>query len=288
MTVIQQIQEKYHFLTRKQREVADYILEDAERMSYITLKEMSQETGVTEMTILKTCSLLGFPSFSALKYEFRKYLAQQMELYRHEVTEYSMPPTPDYELNDTYRLFKEICDEEARMHQAFFQQLSIEQIFAAADMILSAEKVILCGRGVSTYVCDYFAMCLSILGRGVVCINSELDDSIHAALPLMTENTLLIAVSFPDYYRMTTKVAEYARRKGIRILGLTDTEKSPIIPLCDMALTAPASTRMFLNTIGATMSLVNLLASAMNIRLSAKGGDFAPCTTEFYALFPER
>ena len=45
MTVIEQIQEKCPFLTRKQREVADYMLEDPERMSYVTLREISQVTG---------------------------------------------------------------------------------------------------------------------------------------------------------------------------------------------------------------------------------------------------
>ena len=82
MTVVEQIQEKYPFLTKKQREVAAYMVADPERMSYTTLKEISRDTGITEMTILKTCDSLGFASFSDLKYEFRKYAAQQVEQLR--------------------------------------------------------------------------------------------------------------------------------------------------------------------------------------------------------------
>lgn len=288
MTVIEQIQDKYPFLTRKQREVVDYMLEDAERMSYVTLKEMGQDTGITEMTILKTCSLLGFSSFSSMKYEFRKYVAQQLELFRHRSNEYSTPPAPAYELSNTHRLFQEICGEEAKLFRLLFQELDIDRLFAAADMIMAAERIVLCGRGVSANICGYFSTCLSVLGRGVININSELDDSIHAALPQLTENTLLIAVSYPDYYRMTTKVTEYAHHKGIRILGLTDTEKSPIVPFCELVLTAPTQTRMFLNTIGPPMTLVNLVTTALHIRLSEQEGDFAESITEFYTLFPER
>ena len=288
MTVIEQIQEKYPFLTRKQREVVDYMLEDPERMNYITLKEISRAAGVTEMTILKTCSLLGFSNFNTLKYEFRKYAAQQLELLRHRENEYSMNPAPDYELDDPQRLLREICGEEAKLTALFFQELDPRRLSDAAELFLEADQVILCGRGVSYNICDYLSMRLSTLGQGVVTINSELDDSIHRALPLMTKRTLVVAVSFPDYYRVTTRVAESAKRKGARVLGITDSEKSPIWPFCTMSLLAPTQTRMFLNTISAPMALVNLLTCALHIRLSTQKTEFSASIGEFYSLFPER
>ena len=285
MTVIEQIQEKYPFLTRKQREVADYMLEDPDRMSYATLREISQDLSITEMTILKTCNLLGFDSFSALKYEFRKHAAQQLDLLRHPGVEFSIPPAPAYELEDTRRLLAEIRDEEAALYYAFVRDLPLDEVSQAASMILAAEQVILCGRGVSAIICDYFATMLTLLGRGVLNVNTELDDAIYAALPLLKENTLLIAVSYPDYYRMTMKLVEYARRQGINILGRTESKRSPLAPYCDLVLTAPTKTRMLPNTIGAPMSLITLVASAMNIQLSAQGCQGSECVDEFFTLF---
>lgn len=287
MTVIEQIQEKCPFLTRKQREVADYMLEDPERMSYVTLREISQDLSITEMTILKTCSLLGFASFSALKYEFRKYAAQQLDLLRHPGVEFGIPAAPKYELDDPRRLLAEIRSEEATLLSSFLRDLSLDEIFQAADMILAAEQVILCGRGISATICDHFADMLTLLGRGTVRVNTELDNDIYAILPLLTGNTLLIAVSFPDYYRMTDKLVEYAHRRGVRILGLTDTMRSPIAANCDLTLTAPTKARMLLNTIGAPMSLITLVVSAMNIQLSAQGCHSSECAEDFFALFGE-
>ena len=271
MSVIEQIQEKYPLLTRKQREVANYMLEDYERMSYITLKEMSQDTGITEMTILQACSALGFDSFSSIKYAFRKYAAKQLELFRHSVTEYNNAPSPtESELSDSDRLLRDICAEESRLNQYFFSQLDMKRLFAAADMILEADQIFLCGRSVSTYICQYFSTMLAVLGRGSVLINSELDDSIYAALPLMTEKSLLIAACYPDYFRMSVKVAAYAHNHGVKVLSLTDSEKSPVYEYSDLALFAPTQTRMFLNTIGAPAILVNLIASAINIRINER------------------
>ena len=285
MSVIEQIQEKYPFLTRKQREVANYMLEDYERMSYITLKEMSRDTNITEMTILKTCSALGFDSFSSIKYAFRKYAAKQLELFRHSLAEYNNAPSPTKtELTDSDRLLQDICGEEARLNQYFFSQLDIKRIFAAADMVLAADQIFFCGRSVSSYICQYFSTMLAVLGRGSVVINSELDDSIYAALPLMTENSLLIMACYPDYYRMSVKVAAYAHNHGVKVLSLTDSEKSPVFEYSDLALFAPTQTRMFLNTIGAPAILVNLIASAINIRINESSPTYGEQQKEIDSL----
>jgi len=286
MGPLEQIKERYPFLTRKQREVADYMLEDAERMNYVTLKEMSQELSITEMTILKTCSALGFTSFSDMKYEFRKYSARQLELYRHQVNEYGARPAPAYELGDKGKLLREICGEEEALVAAFFRTLPVEKLFQAAELLLGAEQVLLCGRGISYNVCDFLAMRLAMLGLAAVKVNTEVDDSVHAALPLLGKpGTVLVAVSYPDYFRTTTKLTEYARKKEAPILAVTDQERSPVAALADLALLTPTHTRMFLNTLSAPMALANMLTTAANILLS---GTRDTALDEFYRLFPER
>lgn len=287
MEIIEQIQSKFPFLTRKQREVADYMLEDIDRMSYVTLKEMSSELNITEMTILKTCSILGFSSFTDMKYEFRKYAARNMEAFRHPNAEYSAPRMPAYELDDMDKLLHEICQEEARLSNLFFAGLDIRKLFAAADMLLEGDKIVLCGRGVSLQICQYISTLLSVVGLGSIVINSELDDEVHRALPLITPETTVFVVSYPDYYRMTDKFAEHAHKKGIRVLLLTDSEKAPVSKYADLILTAGTKSRLFLNSIGNAMSLVNLLASAVNIRLSASTKEYGTIIEEFHGLFEE-
>ena len=54
------IRKKKNGLTKKQRIVAEYMLEHQDEMSYITLRDLSRKIGVTEITILNTCQALGF------------------------------------------------------------------------------------------------------------------------------------------------------------------------------------------------------------------------------------
>lgn len=269
MTVIEQIQEKFPFLTRKQREVANYMLEDPERMSYVTLKEMSKDTAITEMTILKTCTVLGFANFSSMKYEFRKYAAMQLEQFRSQTSGYQVAALPAGEENEE-ALLREICENEVRIVTNHLNNLDPKQIFAAADLLLSADKVVLFGRGVAYNVASHVATLLPSMGKGAIAINSEIYDDVYGALPLLTKQSLVIVVAFPDYYRTTVKIAEYAHKHGIKVMAFTDSERSPICEFSDFNLFMPSHSRMFLNNIAMPMETVNLLATAMNIRLGTK------------------
>lgn len=70
--VLDVIAEKKAALPRKQRIVAEYMEQNPQLMSYITLKELSNDLQVTEITVLKTCQSLGYGGFNDIKYEFRK------------------------------------------------------------------------------------------------------------------------------------------------------------------------------------------------------------------------
>lgn len=96
MDIISTIKEKYSGLTRKQKQIADFMLDHIERMSFLTLRELSKETGITPMTILNTCTALGYSSFNEMKYESRKYLSLQEKVEVQRFNEYSSTYIPSY------------------------------------------------------------------------------------------------------------------------------------------------------------------------------------------------
>ena len=63
MDIIETIKSRYDGLTKKQKKIADYMINHIDKMSFITMKELSDATSVTEVTILNACAALGFPSF---------------------------------------------------------------------------------------------------------------------------------------------------------------------------------------------------------------------------------
>lgn len=285
MDVITTVKEKYDSMTKTQKKIADYMLANVESMSFITLKEMSSAVEVSEPTILGTCAALGYENFNELKYEFRKYISMLSKVRVQAENLYASPNVPSRELNDKNNLLLQVCQEEFDMIKQFFAALDLAKMFEAARMILAARSVIICGFGVSRQVADFFSMRLALLGVASIVVNTESADSIQSALPFLTEEVLVVAISYPDYYFMTTKVAQYARHKNVPVLALTDSLKSPVVEYSGLALTCQTTTRLFLNTLALPMMLVNFITTAINIEKSSSLSKLPQAAVEFAGFF---
>lgn len=274
-------------MTRKQKLIADYMLQNIEKMSFLTLRELSEELDVTGVTILHACSALGFESFNEVKYESRKYTSLMEKVKLHRDMEYVSAYIPLYELQNQKELLKNIVMEEENQMKSFIGLLDTGLIFEAAELFLNYDKIVLCGRGISKLTADFLSIRLTGLNIASIVMDTELNDSLHAALPMFDEKTLVVAISFPDYYFMTDKVAEHARGEGCKVLGITDSAKAPINKFTHMALFSPSATRLFLNTVSTPMALINILTSALDIIISYRRVDRQSGSKRFNSLFKE-
>ena len=73
MDIIQRIHSAYPEMTKKQKSIADCLLESPEDIAYITLAQLSQKTSSSELTLLRFCQKVGYSSFLEMKSAFREY-----------------------------------------------------------------------------------------------------------------------------------------------------------------------------------------------------------------------
>lgn len=280
--IMARIEEFYPRLTRKQRQVAEYIKENVEMMTFITLREMSKELKVTEITILNTCKVLGYESFNEIKYDARKYINVNRRIGFYQQNDYFNTAVPASELNDKERLLMEICMEERELFDEFARSFDSRNFMETAKLFSECSRIVLCGRGMSYIICQWIASDLAGAQISSMVVNTELNESVYSALPALDSNTLVVAVTFPDYYFMTEQIAKYAKRKGAKIVGITDNGETEIGRLADRLLTVRTTTRMFLNTPSTPMALVNLLMSAIKLQVNMGKKDIGK---EFGSLF---
>lgn len=280
--IIIRIEERYLSMTKKQRQIADYMKENIETMAFITLKEMSKELGITEITILNACRALGYQSFNEVKYDVRKYINENRRKTLFRDNEYFNTALPEYELSDKERLLTDICKEERELLDEYARKFDSRRIMEAARLFLEYPKIILCGRGMSHILCQWLASDLAGAQISSMIANPELNESVFTTLPAIDKDTLFVAVSFPDYYFMTEQMARYAKKKGARVFSITDSPEAEVVKHADVFLTVRSTTRMFLNTASAPMALINLLVSAVKIESGLEAGSIG---REFGKLF---
>lgn len=241
------IQEKYGTLTKKQKTIADYMLRNAEEMCFITLKQLSADVGCSEMTILNLCTALGYGNFNEVKYEFRKQAAScRREAVSRDDASYDLPYIPRGELDDSSGLFS---------------------------------------RGVSCQLAKYMLTRLTMNGVACMAVDTESGDEVQSALHFIDQDALVIAISFPDYYFMTTRLAQFAKSRGAALLGITDSSRSELAGLCDMCLCCPTGTRLFLNSLTTPMLAANFLTMAVSVEMNRRSDGRESVTREFSRIF---
>ena len=80
MDIIQRIHSAYPEMTKKQKSIADCLLESPEDIAYITLAQLSQKTSSSELTLLRFCQKVGYSSFLEMKSAFREYTQNMVKL----------------------------------------------------------------------------------------------------------------------------------------------------------------------------------------------------------------
>lgn len=284
--VVDVISDKYDGMTKKQRMLCDFMLQKPEEMSFMTLKELAMANGISEMTVLNACKMLEYSNYNELKYEFRKYNSACAKTKVQKENLYANPLVPEYELGDKMKLLHDICEEEHNTINLLMAQLDENELMLAAEMLLDATNIVFCARGVSVQIADFLSMRMATMGLPSIVVNTELNDSVQAALPLMTKGVLVVPISLPDYYLMTTKICEFAKKQHATVLCITDNEKeSPVAQYGDLVLRVPCNTRLFLSSPAPVMMMANLLSTALNIEKSTRKTNKYATSQEFTRLF---
>ena len=265
MDIIKKIEESYSEMTKKQKVIADFMLQNTDTLTFISLRELSQQTGVTEVTILNMCKMLGFNSFNEVKYEFRKLLGNGERQQFYEGNEYYQIDIPEYELSDEEKFLQELRQEELQLVVDTFREMDTKKLLEVAENIVDAQKVVICGRGISYLLTDFLATGLAGGEIGSIKVNTELNENVFATLPLIDKHTVVVAFSFPDYYFATDKFAGYAKELGAKVIVITDSENADICAHADRLILVKSNTRLSLNTLSSPTAVVNLLISAVII-----------------------
>ena len=265
MDIIKKIEESYSEMTKKQKVIADFMLQNTDTLTFISLRELSQQTGVTEVTILNMCKILGYNSFNEVKYEFRKLLGNGEKQQLYEGNEYYQIDIPEYELSDEEKFLQELRQEELQLVVDTFREMDTKKLLEVAENIVDAQKVVICGRGISYLLTDFLATGLAGGEIGSIKVNTELNENVFATLPLIDKHTVVVAFSFPDYYFATDKFAGYAKELGAKVIVITDSENAAICSHADRLILVKSNTRLALNTLSSPTAVVNLLISAVRI-----------------------
>src|SRR5699024_420279 len=249
-TIYKKISAARDKMSKSQHKIADYILENPHSIPFITGAKLAELTGVSEATVVRFATFLGFAGYNDLQ----RHLANTIEKHLNTVERLTMA-RPTY--SETEKAIYDNFNEDIKNIQTTMQHLNIDDFEQAASHILEAENIyIIANRSafsLGTFLQYYFNI---IFGKSELVHTTE---SVFDQIYNVNEKDVVIGISYARYTKSTLDAVSYAAEKNATIIALTDHLSSPITAYANISLFASSNMQSFLDSFVAPLSVINTL-----------------------------
>ena len=256
MDIIRCIRNIYTDLSKTQRRIADFLIENSNRVAFTTLKSLSKEVNVAEVTILNFCKKIGCNNFMDLKREFRVNVNECSQRSGRLTNILSNIESVDNNL-------AKIMESEIRTVEDAISNISIEDIKFATKYIKEADKVYLVSEGISDAVSQFLILRLKYIGINVEKFKVDSYHLMNFSMSSKNVNSVFIVTTLPSYSKKVAKFTKYLKDNKHTVIGLTDNVKSPISKYSDVLFVCDSKSVLFFNTITGLISISNMLVTSL-------------------------
>lgn len=255
--LLNRIQVRFKKLSKGQKRIADYILNNYDKVAFMTAASLGDAVEVSESTVVRFANALGYGGYPKLQ----KALQESIKTKLTTVQRFEMSK----EIESNTDLYKKVMSQDIENVQRTIDEIDINNLKNIANHIHKAKKVYVLGLRSSSVLAQYLAFYLNFAIDRVQVIPVGALDSFDQIINL-NENDLLIVITFPRYSNQTLRLANYAYEHKVPIISITDSILSPVASLSTSILTAKYDMTTFIDSLVAPMSLINALILAVGMQ----------------------
>ena len=243
-------------LSAAERRIGEYIIQQPDAIPHMTTKELSEKSGVSEATIIRFCKSIGMGSFKSFKLALMKDLA----LSDTNLTDFSVLQQKD----SPYDLFHKVIHVNKSAIESCADSMDRKELMKAVDALKAAQKIVFFGvGGSSTAAVDAQ---YKFMRLGYQSITSLDFHYMLSLIPHLTENDVFVAISTSGQTKDVLELARFAKKRGAKVIAITNLNKSPLYKEADIRLCTPNVEQDF--RIGSTSSRMTQLTVVDTLYMS--------------------
>ncbi len=249
-------------LSPKGATLAAFISERHVQAAFMSSRELAAAAGVSLATVVRLARTLGYPSFEALRTSLQ-------ERVNFDLTGVERLRTLPSQNRSPAALLRRIVDGDLASLRALAHTFSEPQFERFVDAIIGARRVMILGFRYLGPLANYFSYSLGKIKSHVESFDRA-DSSLHDRIRLMGAEDVVVGIALARYPVDLVTMLRHANKVGLRVLAITDSPLSPILPLADVALFAKASNVDFVGSLTAPSALINCVVSEIGVRLGTQ------------------
>jgi RpiR family transcriptional regulator, carbohydrate utilization regulator len=262
LTILSKIENHMERFTQAEKKIAIYIMEHAEMVPNLTTKDISNNTGSSEASVVRFCKTIGIGSFKA----FKLALVRDLTVAEMNINDFSVMEKKD----SPYDLFNKVTYVNKAAIETTVSTLDKRELEKASDVIVKAKKVLFYGVGGSAVSAMDGAYKFTKLGYF-----SVMNLDFHMMLSLvghLEEGDVFIAISNSGQTKDVLELSRFAKKKGATILAITKLGKSPLFKEADIKLCTPDMEQdNRIGSIASRMAQLNIIDSLYIISFNQIG-----------------
>ncbi|MCH3918363.1 MAG: MurR/RpiR family transcriptional regulator [Spirochaetia bacterium] len=254
---LQLIKTLYPSFSKKEKIIADYILNDPSLGISPSIDSLAENIGISESTLVRFAKKLGYTGYQ----QFRIALVE--ETVKRESNLFELPINKE---DDEIDIIFSAAISTLQSTQKYLDRNSIKK---ASKWINEADKTIMLGLGGSNIVSeDAFH---KLMRTGINCVFAQ---DFHIQLMLvsqLTKNDVVLVTSHTGVNKDTMSLMDEAKEKGSKIILLTSNKRSPLAMKADLVLSVSVTTQTpvaesFTGRIAQMMIIDTVYVELMKIR----------------------
>lgn len=187
----------------------NYIIKNSNKVIYMRIRELSEETHMSTTTILRFCKKLNCEGFSEFKIRLKMYIKSENIEKIGEDTSEIINFLSKVENSDLEKRLDKLC-----------------------ELVNNCKNIIFLGIGSSGILCKYAARYFSSIGK----FSFHIDDPFYPTNFKYYENSLIIALSVSGETPTTIDNISRLKSEGFTIVSITNTEDCTIAKMSDLSL----------------------------------------------------
>jgi len=225
------LRSKSEDLSPKQKQLCKYLIDNYRQVVFWSVDELSNNSGISPATIVRTVKALGFNSYHGMMEEFQKLvISAQPSLWWEVEKSWEQKPSDG-------QLMPWIAKDNVDAIQASVTNFLLDSLKKATDTLSQAENIFIVAVRSSRAAGVFLYSMLTQMMNNIHIINYG-EEEVYDRLTDLGPKDVLFVVSLggPHYALTSIKIAEYCANNSIKTILLTNSLSCPAVEYADITL----------------------------------------------------
>jgi RpiR family transcriptional regulator, carbohydrate utilization regulator len=218
------IRSHYARFSEKEKKIADFILNNPNKIIHNTINEVAEELNVADATVFRFCKRIGYKGYQAMKIALASEVVTPIKQIHEGISEE----------DDVKTVAQKVFKSNIRTLENTLQILENESITNAVEMIQQANRVEFYGTGGSAVIAmDAFHKFIKTGVKAFAFLDSHFQ---LMSASQLTKNDVAVVISHSGNNKDTLSILDQANENGAKTIGITSFPKSQLAQKVDVAL----------------------------------------------------